>query len=128
MKKINIAYWIVTILFAGFMIFSSVDGIMMNERSVQFMEGMLHFPKYMIPFISWAKILGVIAILVPGFPRIKEWAYAGLFFDLAGATYATYSVMPDPGGFFFMALIIGFLFASYFLYHKRMKMKGQATV
>lgn len=128
MKKVNIAYWIVTILFAGFMIFSSVDGILVNERSVQFMEGLLHFPKYMIPFISWAKILGVIAILVPGFPRIKEWAYAGLFFDLAGATYATYCVMPDPGGLFFMALIIAFLFVSYFLYHKRMKMKGLATV
>ncbi|MFD1407335.1 DoxX family protein [Kroppenstedtia eburnea] len=34
-----------------------------------------------------AKLMGVIAILVPGFPRIKEWAYAGLTFDLAGATY-----------------------------------------
>jgi uncharacterized membrane protein YphA (DoxX/SURF4 family) len=124
MKKVNIAYWIVTILFAGFMIFSSVDGIMVNERSVQFMEGMLHFPKYMIPFISWAKILGVIAILVPGFPRIKEWAYAGLFFDLAGATYATWCVMPNIGGLIFMLLIIAFLFASYFLYHKRLRMKA----
>lgn len=124
MKKINIAYWIVTILFAGFMIFSSVDGILMNERAVQFMEGMLHFPTYMIPFISWAKVLGVIGILVPGFPRIKEWAYAGLFFDLVGATYATYAVMPDIGGLMIMFLIIAFLFASYFLHHKRMQMKA----
>ncbi len=40
---------------------------------------------YFIPFIGFAKALGVIAILIPGFPRIKEWAYAGLIFDLIGA-------------------------------------------
>ena len=42
-------------------------------------------PAYLISFLSIAKILGVIAILIPGFPRIKEWAYAGLMFDLIGA-------------------------------------------
>ena len=42
----------------------------------------------MITFLDVAKILGVIAILIPGYPRLKEWAYAGLAFDLIGATYA----------------------------------------
>ena len=106
MKKVNIAYWIVTILFAGFMIFSSVDGIMVNERSVQFMEGLLHFPKYMIPFISWAKILGVIAILVPGFPRIKEWAYAGFFFAMSGAVFSHAAVGDSSKEFFGPVLLI----------------------
>jgi hypothetical protein len=45
-------------------------------------------PLYLIPFIGIAKVLGVIAILIPGFPKLKEWAYAGLFFDLIGATYS----------------------------------------
>lgn len=49
---------------------------------------MLGYPVYFIPFIGVVKLLGVIAILIPGFNRIKEWAYAGLFFDLAGAVYS----------------------------------------
>ena len=46
----------------------------------------LGFPKYFIMFVGVAKILGVIGILVPGYPRVREWAYAGLFFDLTAAT------------------------------------------
>jgi hypothetical protein len=48
----------------------------------------LGYPVYFIQFISIAKVLGVIAILVPRFNRIKEWAYAGLFFDLIAAIYS----------------------------------------
>jgi DoxX-like family len=46
-------------------------------------------PAYLIPFLSIAKLLGVIAILVPGYPRIKEWAYAGLLYDLMGLPIVT---------------------------------------
>jgi hypothetical protein len=52
----------------------------------------LGYPIYFIRFISIAKVLGCIAILVPGFIRIKEWAYAGLFFDLTGAVYSGIAV------------------------------------
>ena len=124
MKKVNIAYWIVTVLFAGFMIFTSIDSVMVNERAVQFMEGLLRYPRYIIPFIGWAKILGGIVLLIPGFPRLKEWAYAGFAIDLAGATYSNLCVMPDVGGTLFMALFFAFLFVSYFLHHKRLKMKA----
>jgi uncharacterized membrane protein YphA (DoxX/SURF4 family) len=46
------------------------------------------YPAYLVPFLGIAKLLGVIAILIPGFPKIKEWAYAGLMFDLLGAVYS----------------------------------------
>jgi uncharacterized membrane protein YphA (DoxX/SURF4 family) len=58
----------------------------------------LGYPRYFIPFIGVMKLLGCIAILIPGYPKIKEWAYAGLFFDLIGATYsslATDGFMPQ---------------------------------
>ncbi len=45
----------------------------------------LGYPVYFIQYISVAKLIGAIVILIPGLNRIKEWAYAGLFFDLAGA-------------------------------------------
>ena len=119
MKKRNIAYWVVTGIFGAFMLFSAVPDIMVVPDAVTMVSGRLGYPKYIIPFLGVAKLLGVIAILVPGFPRLKEWAYAGLFFDLAGATYSGIAT----GGFqvqlLFMILPFAFLFLSYFLWHKK---------
>jgi hypothetical protein len=117
----KIAYWVVTGLFALFMAWSGVMNIMVDQGSIDLIVTALKFPEYMIPFLGWAKVLGAIAIVVPGFPRIKEWAYAGLFFDLAGATFASvaaFGFMPQQA---FMFVFIGFHLASYFLYHKVMK-------
>ncbi|HMU47171.1 MAG TPA: DoxX family protein [Chitinophagaceae bacterium] len=89
---INILHWLFTILFAGLMIFSAVGGIGPNEKTMQIFVNYLGYPVYFIQFISWAKIAGSIAILIPGLKKIKEWAYAGLFFDLAGAIYSGIAV------------------------------------
>jgi hypothetical protein len=120
MKKTNLLYWIFTGLFAAAMIFSAIGNVVVNEASVQLITDFLHFPKYMIPFLGVAKITGAIGILVPGLPRwIKEWSYAGLFFDLTGAMYAFISLT----GFqveqlgMLMFFIPGIL--SYIYFHKR---------
>ena len=61
----------------------------------------LGYPTYLLPFIGIAKLLGVVAILIPGFPRIKEWAYAGFVFDLTGAMYSSiqWATLPVDGCF-----------------------------
>ena len=87
-KTTNILYWIFTILFAGFMIWSSIPSIKPNAQSIQFMHDFLGYPIYFIQFISIAKLLGAVALLIPGLIKIKEWAYAGLFFDLTGAIFS----------------------------------------
>lgn len=87
-KKITILYWIFTSLFAALMLFSAVGGLQPSAGAIKIMHDGLGYPVYFIQFISVAKLLGVIGILVPRFVRIKEWAYAGLFFDLAGALYS----------------------------------------
>ena len=92
MKKTKILYWVFTILFAALMLFSAVPGIITNADSIKFMHDMLGYPVYIIPFLGIAKLLGAIAILIPGLKKIKEWAYAGLFFDLAGAVYSGIAV------------------------------------
>jgi hypothetical protein len=120
MKKTHIFYWIVTGLFAAFMIFSAIPEIMNTEQSVNFMNH-LGYPPYFNPFIGVAKLLGIIAILIPGYPRIKEWAYAGLSFDLLGATYSLIASDGLQPGVSFMLLPIIFLVISYMLYHKRKK-------
>ncbi len=118
MKKINITYWIVTVIFAAFMIFTSIPDIMSSTDAVNFMKGQLGYPQYIIPFIGIAKLSGAIVILIPGFPRIKEWAYAGLVFDLVGAMYSV--KMAAPGmGWTFMFLPLSFAAASYILLRKK---------
>ena len=117
MKTTKILYWIFTALFAAFMIFSAIPNIMVNQQSIDIFTS-LGYPKYLISFIGWLKLLGSIVILVPGFPRIKEWAYAGLFFDLFGATYSAITV----SGFMPQMLVMIVPFAlealSYIYYHK----------
>ncbi|MEO6454939.1 MAG: DoxX family protein [Ginsengibacter sp.] len=118
MKKTNIAFWIITGLFSAFMLFSAIPDIIVTSDAVKFMNS-LGYPTYIIPFLGVAKLLGVIAILIPGFARIKEWAYAGLFFDLAGATYSGIAVGGFQPQILFMLLPITFLFLSYYLWHKK---------
>jgi hypothetical protein len=81
-------YWIFTILFALLMIFSSVGGLQPSEQAIELMHKGMGYPVYFIQFISIAKLIGAIAITLPSLNKIKEWAYAGLFFDLAAATYS----------------------------------------
>jgi hypothetical protein len=127
MKATKITYWVITALFALFMAWSGVMNIMVDQGSIDLIATTLKFPEYIIPFLGWAKVIGAIAILVPGFPRIKEWAYAGLFFDLAGATYASIIFNGALGGVF-MGIFLVFHLASYFLYHKYQKMTNQPVV
>ena len=87
-KTNNLVYWISTIIFSALMIFSSAGGLQPTQQAIQLIHDGLGYPIYFIQFISFAKLLGVIIILIPGRGRIKDWAYAGLFFDLAGAIYS----------------------------------------
>lgn len=123
MKQVKIWYWIVTVLFACFMIFSAVGDVLVVPEAVEMITG-LGYPKYFIPFIGVAKLLGAIAVLVPGLNRLKEWAYAGLFFDLTGATYSALAVGGFDPAMLFMVLPFSFLFLSYFLWHRLRAMKG----
>ncbi len=119
MKKLNIAYWIVTGLFAAFMIFSSVGNVMSDPQSVAMIHTQMGFPLYIIPFLGVAKILAAVTILIPKLDRIKEWAYAGLVFDLVGATYSFIALGYPASGWALMFLFIGFALLSYYLHRKR---------
>ena len=126
-KAINLTYWISTIIFAALMIFSSVGGIQPSQQAIQFMHDGLGYPVYFIQFISIAKLIGAIVILIPGLNRIKEWAYAGLFFDFAGATY---SGVAASGRFDPMMLTLAIWIVpgivSYYFWHKKLNKKEPA--
>ena len=122
-KTINILYWIFTVIFSGLMIFSSVGGIGPTQQVIDMFHTGLGYPVYFIQFISWAKIIGSLAILIPGLNRsIKEWAYAGLFFDLTAATFSGIAASPkfDPAILgMLMWIVPGIL--SYFFWKKKLK-------
>ena len=89
LKTTNILYWVFTILFAGLMIFSAIPNIMLDKNTMEIFVKGLGYPAYFIQLLGIGKLLGSIAILIPGLNKtVKEWAYAGLFFDLIGATYS----------------------------------------
>ncbi|HVU97672.1 MAG TPA: DoxX family protein [Puia sp.] len=125
LKTLTILYWIFTILFAALMLFSAVGGIKPTDAAIKVMHDGMGYPVYFISFISIAKLLGCIAILIPGLVRVKEWAYAGLFFDLAGAIYSNIAVEDkfDPA---MLSLLIwvaaGVL--SYYYWRRRMAWAG----
>ena len=121
-KTINILYWVFTILFAALMIFSSYGSLIVNDDAKKLIHDYLGFPVYFIPFTGVAKLIGSIVILIPGLKTIKEWAYAGLFFDLIGAVYASIAVAKtiDPMlGFMLVWFVPGIL--SYIFWKKKMK-------
>jgi hypothetical protein len=121
MKKTNIFYWVFTGLLAFLMLGSAIPDIISHPLAVKGMHEELGYPVYFIPFIGVAKFLGVVAILTPGFHRLKEFAYAGFYFDLIGATYSIAMIgKPD---WMFNVLPIALLTASYVFYQKRKKLQ-----
>ena len=87
----RIVYWIVTILMAVLMGLSGVPDVLMIKEAVEVFTH-LGYPTYILPFIGVAKILGAVGVVQPWFPRLKEWAYAGLATDVVGAAYSHLSV------------------------------------
>jgi hypothetical protein len=118
MKKLNIFYWITTGLFSEFMLSTSIPNVLLEAESVKFLTH-LGYPEYFIQFIGMAKILGSIAILIPSFVKLKEWAYAGLAFDLLGAVYSLIAIDGFDPKMSFMLLPFAFFVASYILNIKR---------
>lgn len=121
MKKLNTWYWITTILFGGLMLFSAVPNLITNKDSVDFINGQLGYPIYFIGFIGFAKIAGAVVLFIPGLNRIKEWAYAGLIFDLIAATYSLYAIGTPLALTAPILIWVALGMASYFLHHKRLQ-------
>jgi uncharacterized membrane protein YphA (DoxX/SURF4 family) len=84
MKMKTIGYWVTTAIIA-FVLLSGGAAELAHRRET--VEGMAHlgYPLYFTLILGVWKVLGGIALLAPRFPRLKEWAYAGAFFDLTGA-------------------------------------------
>lgn len=83
-KAQTVAYWVTTGIL-GFCMTGGVFELLSVRMTIENMMK-LGYPGYIFPLLGLGKVLAVIAILWPGFPRLKEWAYAGIFFNMTGAT------------------------------------------
>src|SRR5258708_7537608 len=118
MKKINIIYWVFTCLMTALCVLGSFLDISHAPDAVALIKH-LGYPLYFVTFIGVIRLLGIIAVFIPGYPKVKEWAYAGLFFDTAGAMYS-HIATGDPVSIFAPALIgLIAVTGSYFYDQKR---------
>jgi len=84
MKTRLIGYWVTTVLAAVAFL---APGIANLTHSAHIVQDMTHlgYPLYFLTILGAWKVLGALVIVIPGYPRLKEWAYAGMLFDLTGA-------------------------------------------
>lgn len=102
---------------AAFMLMGSIQDVLRVPAALAWFVH-LGYPSYLLPFIGIAKILGVTAVVAPGFRRLKEWAYAGLVFDLLGATYSHIAV-GDPSAWLIPVIGLVLVAGSYAFYRKK---------
>lgn len=90
----RITYWIATGWLALGMVSTAIVQLIKMQEEVEVITN-LGYPVYILTLLGISKILGVIAVLVPKFPLVKEWAYAGFFFIMTGAI-VSHLVVRDP--------------------------------
>lgn len=86
-KRNKIIYWIATIWLSLGMLSTGLVQLFKMKEEVTKMD-QLGYPHYILTILGVWKILGVVTILIPKFPLLKEWAYAGFFFAMSGAVFS----------------------------------------
>ncbi len=104
-KRNKIIYWIATIWLALGMTSTGIVQLMRVPDEVNLMTK-LGYPVYFLSIIGVWKILGVVAVLVPRFALLKEWAYAGFFFNMSGAVISHLIMNDEPKELFGPILLI----------------------
>lgn len=132
MKRSTLFYWIVTCLMAAFMGIGAAFDVAAPPEAIEAFTH-LGYPLYFLPYIGVLKLLGVAAVLLPINARIKEWAYAGLFFDVMSALYSAIAVGDAPDTWIPALIGIVLVGGAYALYRQQAanfspaRLKGQSV-
>jgi uncharacterized membrane protein YphA (DoxX/SURF4 family) len=98
-KMRSMCYWTATAVLV-FTVLSGGVGEFLHAWGTLDTAAVLGYPVYVLTILGFWKVLGAIAIVVPAFPRVKEWAYAGIFFNMTGAA-ASHAFAADYGDYAF---------------------------
>lgn len=104
-KTTKIIYWIATLWLSLGMLSTGIVQLLKMKEEVSLMTT-LGYPSYLLTILGVWKILGVIAVLIPKFPLLKEWAYAGFFFTMTGAVISHLIVGDDAKNLFGPVLLL----------------------
>jgi len=116
-QTIKIFYWALTLLLSLAFLGDAFGGITKQQAGVDVLNH-LGYPIYLMPFMGYLKVLGVIALLQTKFNTIKEWAFAGFAFIFVGAAVSR-AAMGDSAGMIVMPVVVlGVLFLTYFFWNK----------
>lgn len=115
-KRNKIIYWIATIWLALGMVSTAAVQLFRSNEGQGGADSITHlgYPTYLMTILGVWKLLGVVAVLIPEFPRLKEWAYAGFFFAMSGAAV---SHLASSDGIVDIApalLLLGLTFVSWY--------------
>jgi len=114
MNRTNrIIYWIATVWLSLGMVSTGIVQIIRMDEEVKKMNE-LGYPVYFLTIIGVWKILGVVAVLVPGLPLVKEWAYAGFFFLMTGAIFTHIAVGDEAMEYFGPSLLLVLTIVSWY--------------
>jgi hypothetical protein len=112
-KRDKIIYWISTIWLSLGMASTGVVQISQMKDEVQKMS-LLGYPSYFLVIVGVWKLLGVIIVLIPKYPLIKEWAYAGFFFVMTGAIFSHLAVRDEAIEYFGPVLLVVLTIVSWY--------------
>ncbi len=105
-KRNKIIYWIATIWLALGMVSTAVVQLIRMKEEVEKTSLHLGYPIYLLTILGIWKLLGVVAVLIPKFPLLKEWAYAGFIFVMSGAIISHLVVGDNALEFFGPSLLL----------------------
>ncbi|ANW95805.1 DoxX-like family protein [Wenyingzhuangia fucanilytica] len=112
-KRDKIIYWIATVWLSLGMLSTGIVQLLQLEENIQSME-LLGYPMYLLSILGVWKILGVITILIPKSPLLKEWAYAGFFFVMSGAIVSHLAVGDETVTLFGPTLLLVLTIVSWY--------------
>ena len=112
-KRNKIIYWIATIWLALGMLSTGIVQLIQLKEETEMMNR-LGYPSYLLGIIGVWKILGVVAVLMPKFPLLKGWAYAGFFFVMSGAVLSHFAIGDGAKEFFGPVLLLLLTFVSWY--------------
>ena len=113
-KRNKIIYWVATAWLALGMTSTGIVQLIKMKEEVDKTSLGLGYPVYFLTIIGVWKLLGVVAVLIPKFPLLKEWAYAGFFFAMSGAVFSHLAVGDSAKEFFGPVLLLTLTVTSWY--------------